>query len=643
MSLTGSDSSIRKSASPAAAQVSQVWLDGDVLACACPDCGAPMTIRLWLCLAECRMCGTQVELTEEQERAAQELLERREAGGPAPAKPPIAAPAKPPTWSQPVRPPPVAPKQTAPKRSPPPKAPAPQLVAVPVIEPPKSLIAAPPIAAPPLPLAIPVAEPDKTAVARRTLRPPLLDRDMLHALFSCLVSLLLHMSLIIVLGLWLIERPRAAPLVLRATFELQPAGPRGAETKVKIEQNKPTPPPPPPVAKPKVEPPKLRQPDPPKVKVTELAAEAIVQPTLPSPSFTADGRVTPGTMFAGRDPRVRNQVVKQEGGTDQTERAVAMGLKWLAKHQNADGSWSLDRFSEAGDCNGECRHEGISSDTAGTAMATLPFLGAGYTHQSGGYRDVVKRALDWLVADQNTDGSFKSIHGGTMYAHGQAAIALCEAYALTRDRALQRPAQRAIDYIVAAQSTDGGWRYQPQQRGDLSVTGWEVMALRSAQSAYLTVPPATLERVARFLDSVQTSTKQGTFGYQPKRHETPTMTAEGLLCRQYGGWKANNPALLYGADYLLDDHLPELNDVNMYYWYYATQVMHHIGGERWKRWNLRMRSVLVDLQDEDGHAAGSWEPGRGHDRTGGRLYMTALAVCTLEVYYRHLPLYRTTP
>jgi hypothetical protein len=119
------------------------------------------------------------------------------------------------------------------------------------------------------------------------------------------------------------------------------------------------------------------------------------------------------------------------------------------------------------------------------------------------------------------------------------------------------------------------------------------------------------------------------------------MTAEALLCRPYSGWPHDHPALLAGAKFLVDQHLPRRGrETNMYYWYYATQVMHHLGGESWETWNFQMRDLLVDLQETKGHLAGSWTPKSGHDNSGGRVYMTALAVCTLEVYYRHLPLYR---
>jgi hypothetical protein len=153
------------------------------------------------------------------------------------------------------------------------------------------------------------------------------------------------------------------------------------------------------------------------------------------------------------------------------------------------------------------------------------------------------------------------------------------------------------------------------------------------------VPDETFELASHYLDSVQ-HRDGAQYGYQVNHRPTHVMTAEGLLCRIYMGWKLDNPALLDGAEYLLEEHMPSTQDTNMYYWYYGTQTFHHIGGSHWNRWNLKMRDILVKTQEKQGTHAGSWAPKGGHASRGGRLYMTALAVCSLEVYYRHLPIFR---
>lgn len=118
------------------------------------------------------------------------------------------------------------------------------------------------------------------------------------------------------------------------------------------------------------------------------------------------------------------------------------------------------------------------------------------------------------------------------------------------------------------------------------------------------------------------------------------MTAEALLCRMYLGWTKDFAGLEQGVRYLVRDHMPSDAGTNFYYWYYATQVLHHFGGQQWQAWNLEMRDLLVESQIRRGHQAGSWDPVGDHTVEAGRLYSTALAVCTLEVYYRHAPIFR---
>jgi hypothetical protein len=314
----------------------------------------------------------------------------------------------------------------------------------------------------------------------------------------------------------------------------------------------------------------------------------------------------------------------------------------MSRHQDEDGSWSLAGFHRAGDCNCDGRGT-VGHKSPGTALAMLPFLGAGQTHLAGKYRGNVARGLRWMLDNQKDDGDLRAGANGQegMYTHGQATIVLCEAFAMTGDEQLREPAQKAIDFIVRAQYNDGGWRYTPgpkSQRGDMSVVGWQLMALQSARAAGLAVPDETLGMADLFLDKCET--RGGLYGYQPKNAPKPAMTAEALLCRMYLGWTKEQPGLLQGIEYLSEDHPPSSGEPNIYYWYYGTQTMHHFGGKEWQRWNLKMRDILCDTQRTDGHAAGSWDPRGEHSSQGGRLYMTSLAVCSLEVYYRHLPIFR---
>jgi type IV secretory pathway VirB10-like protein len=634
-----------------------IFLNGDVVCCACPDCGSPLTIRVWLMAADCWVCGAAVILTEEQQREVERLLQVVEARKSVEKQIPLEAP--PP--EAPVAPPPEPPKP-APVRKENPAAPAA----------PKPRPKPKPARPPALPPAVPAA-PERTPAARAPSRirrrlsevsqegeATVWFRDLFRNLPAWLISALIHMALLILLAMMMEGRDDEyeRPLILstrvgpedRPGAEEEPPAPDPIEFEKKgdPEPKKDIKPEPPPKKEPtKPEPKKDPPPDPGKQPKPD-----------PAPSDPRTGTLgkAGGSSLKGRSPTARARLAEQEGGTTASEAAVAKGLEWIARHQNSDGSWSLHAFNKAGECRGRCTHTGEHSDTAGTALALLPFLGAGETHVAGKYKEEVRKGLYWLVQHQGRDGDLRGAGSGNMYAHGQAAIALCEAFALTQDEELRAAGQLALDFIVRAQHPAGGWRYQPGQPGDVSVVGWQVMALRSGQMAYLKVPKQVLEKAGDFLDSCRTDRYGGKYTYMPVAQigvadasrealTLPAMTAEGLLCRQYSGWPANHQGLTTGVRWMLDKHPPSVRESNMYYWYYATQVVHHQGGAAWKEWNAQMRDLLVKTQERTGHQAGSWTPkpapGRVYDMRGGRLYMTALAVCTLEVYYRHLPLYRS--
>ena len=359
---------------------------------------------------------------------------------------------------------------------------------------------------------------------------------------------------------------------------------------------------------------------------------------VPFGDFNPNGTVT-GNATSGRgDPARKAALIAGGGGDAGSERAVALALKWLAAHQMADGGWNFDH--RQGQCQGRCKDHGAASQArnGATAMALLPFLGAGHTHmKSKKYKKVVLGGLRFLGKNIKDNGSLHE-SAGSMYSHGLAAIVLAEAYAMTRDKDLFAHAQRSIDFIAEAQDpVGGGWRYAPKQAGDTSVVGWQIMALKSAHMSYLTINPNTIKGAEKFLDSV--SAESGAYyGYTHPGKGSAT-TAIGLLCRMYMGWKHTNPALERGVQFLSKTGPSK----NMYYSYYATQVMRHYDGPMWKKWNGQMKPMLVESQNQEGHQTGSWFFGAGADHganRGGRLYTTSMATMILEVYYRHLPIYQ---
>lgn len=352
--------------------------------------------------------------------------------------------------------------------------------------------------------------------------------------------------------------------------------------------------------------------------------------------YSALGKPLPGSFY-GRSAATREIALRNGGGTTESEAAVARGLKWLIRVQMPDGRWKLDHPA--------FKEKGLDNDVAGTALGLLPLLAAGKTHKpakDNPYDKPIEKALNFLVRRQDPKSGFmgdKSAHHG-IYGHGLASIVLCEAYGLTQDPKLRRPAQQAINYIVTNQHEQGGWRYSPGQPGDLSVSGWLIMALKSALMAGLDVPAVSLRKAQNFLEASCDPKTEG-YKYTPEGGPTPVMTAVGLLGRQYlQSWGPQNIRMIKAVDSFIKTTPPTTR--NSYYYYYATQVMHHYGGEAWKNWNDQMRNHLVKTQEGDANSPnfGSWAvAGDPWGSSGGRLMVTSLNLLTLEVYYRYLPLY----
>jgi hypothetical protein len=446
-----------------------------------------------------------------------------------------------------------------------------------------------------------------------------------------LVSLLVHMLLVIILGLWFlpVELPKLVSLEVLSIDE------------------------------PINEPPEELNLDDAQLGVDTGEAIDVINPENLTPvddPFAAppDLEIGPGGLFAsskvdapaignalsGREEGTRRALIGTYGGTGKTEAAVAAGLAWLANHQRSDGSWSLQ-----GPYSDGSQFENVA---AATAMALLAFQGAGNTHEKGKYKNHVEKGIDFLLRLQDEHGNFfhkGPLHSG-LYSQAQCTIAVCELFAMSQDSRLREPAQRAIQYCLSAQDKrKGGWRYIPGEDSDTSVTGWFVMALQSAKMGGLEIPSPVWAMINQFLESV--AYEGGSrYAYLAGGEVKRSMTAEGLLCRQWLGWDRNDQRLNLGADFLVvKENLPDWDSRDVYYWYYATQVLHNLDDDRWHTWNHLMREILPNKQEKKGPEMGSWHPTGGKADQwgyhGGRLYVTCLSIYILEVYYRHLPLYAT--
>ena len=351
--------------------------------------------------------------------------------------------------------------------------------------------------------------------------------------------------------------------------------------------------------------------------------------------------------FGQRGGGGRRWMVKKHGGSKATESAVDLALQWLAYHQEPDGHWDSMKYEAIRKC-----------DTFCTSVALLAFLGAGHTEKVGPYKDNVQRAVAWLKSVQQPNGAIINLQvkeDRMAYQVAASTMAISEAAGMSKIKETCEAAQKAVNYCVDIhQEGEGseklGWRYHPKEKGDLSVTGWFVLALKSAKVAGLHVDQAAFEGAIKFLDSVELKIDDKTvdtaygpvseFSYVKGRVPGPRTTAIGCVCRLFLGWK---PEVMQSSiehfvkKYGLPNEWGAKTD--MYYWYYGTLCVFQGGGEVWKQWNEAMKKSLVENQRKDGESTGSWDPvGGPWDKAWGRVGQTAIGALCLEVYYRYLQL-----
>lgn len=297
--------------------------------------------------------------------------------------------------------------------------------------------------------------------------------------------------------------------------------------------------------------------------------------------------------------------------------AIDAALAWIAGQQDDDGGWTFPADAKI--------RIAATDRVAATSLAILPFLGRGYTHRDGPFKDRLATGIAFL-ADRVTKSQGGVVgNGATMYTQGLVAMTLCRAYGLTQDDSLAAPAQATLDFIMAAQDpVGGGWRYLPKQAGDTSVLGWQFAALASGKAAGLDVDPLTVARVITYLDGVQDD-GGAAYGYTgPGR--SPACTAIGLLVRSRTGWNRDDDRLVRGAK-----TVAALGpSPNLYFDYYASQLLHVMGGDVAKAWRGGMLRLLLDAQVAEGDDRGSWLEGVDATAAANRLYCTSLATMILE-------------
>ena len=337
--------------------------------------------------------------------------------------------------------------------------------------------------------------------------------------------------------------------------------------------------------------------------------------------------------------------------------SIGLALDWFARHQSPDGLWSAAGFAEQ--CSGpHCSGAGEPAyDVGVTGLALLCFLGAGETHQTGAHAANVGRALDRLCALQDAEGCIgKRSSQHFQYNHGYGALALVEAYGLTKSSKLREPAQRAVAFTLKSKNPYLGWRYNspPDGDNDTSVTGLMVMVLRSAMLAGLEVEDVAFRDARNWIDKM-TEPEFGRTGYQqrggpPARtneamtrfpsDRSEALTAVGLSARLFAGEKAGTSEMIGKGAALLAARPPVWDEasgsIDLYYWYWGTLAMSQVGGSGWEQWRAHLVKALPSHQrrDTDRDARGSWDAIDAWSTEGGRVYATAMACLSSEIASR---------
>jgi hypothetical protein len=310
--------------------------------------------------------------------------------------------------------------------------------------------------------------------------------------------------------------------------------------------------------------------------------------------------------------------------------AIHRALVHLKTTQKPSGAWE-GGFGEA---------------TSITSLAVMAYLAAGHVPGAPGpYRDSVERGVRYVLEHQHADGMLVSNNrGGPMYCHGISTLMLAEIAGMIPDVGLasrvQKALSKAVNAIVKSQDVNkgpehaGGWRYQPNSNdSDISVTGWQVMALRAAKSAGCDVDSTRIDRAVSYLK--RCGVKGGGFSYQPRKDPNNARTGVGILGLEICDTHLT-PEALAGTKYLLA-HPPQWGSAHFFYEaYYCSQAIFQVGDLASQAYQRKLVSILLEHQQQDG----SWLSGDGNDQSAGRNYCTAMGVLALAVEYGYLPIYQ---
>jgi len=315
----------------------------------------------------------------------------------------------------------------------------------------------------------------------------------------------------------------------------------------------------------------------------------------------------------------------------QIDVAIQKALPWLAGAQRPTGAWTTGQTGES---------------TATTSLAILAFLSAGHVPDEGPWGQHLTRGIGWVLQEQDKQGLLlgPSSSHGPMYSHGIATLMLAEVSGMVNARQTddcRETLKKAVQLIIDAQNqprskaADGGWRYKPTSRdSDLSVTAWQLLALRAARDIGCDVPVENIDRAIAYIRRLRVHDGGG-FGYTSAKATTITRAGTGIVALEVCGEHRTEDTLA-AANYILSHPLTPEEGYFYYGAYYCTIGMYKVGGQEWSAVRPLLYSAVLNAQ----HPAGFWEPMTGNESEAGQVYATSLSLLALAIEYAYLPIYQ---
>ena len=307
--------------------------------------------------------------------------------------------------------------------------------------------------------------------------------------------------------------------------------------------------------------------------------------------------------------------------------AIVRGLEYLSLQQKPSGA-----FDDQG------------PKVAISALSLMAFMASGHVPNDGRYGQTLRRGLDYLVESFPEDGYVGKVDNSRMYGQGIITLAIAEAYGIEpdpiRQAKMKKVLVRSVEVILKSQQVKkddnhaGGWRYEPgSPDSDLSLSGWNALALRSCNNIGISVEREVIDRAAKYVLRCYNK-DQKAFAYQPQSQASPGMTGVGILnlCLMD---RMDAPEVQAASAYLSAAKLNDDTRFTYYSFYYVTHAAYQLGDPIWPPLWKMSSDFLVSRQQADG----GWPKSRSGEEPG-RTYATAMAILTLSTPNGLLPVHQ---